>query len=599
MAFMAAFELAAPEMFTEFTTAPIVEGAFESLATPAMLGAGEAFMGATNSGILGALTGSNAPLAQALASDAITGGAAAGAEGINAAQIAQQQANAVQAANSGINAVNTTGGPSTWEQVFNQGQNIADSARNLGQVADAGNSSNTFELVKNLHDPTFIPPQPAASPDAFYEDLIQQLANEPLPAEPTPAAPQDIDRFPPNQTVPNVNPNVNPGGLSEMMAKGAQNLPEEIPTGGLPAAAPKTGLDLGIQKAMKYIKENPWSSASMAHTAYSLLKKPEQSETKSSEYNGPLKNYKMSPNFQGRFARPEDYQYTPRVYAEGGITQVGGNVMTPNLNYADAGMQVGDTTMSPDNFNYAQAGVPAGQMQQPMPQGITVGGIGTMPNTVNSSNLASGGIASYDKGGDIALDYYKMMTQQQANPPSGKSDPGSRYAGDVFYDSDLDTRYLDALTAAQIRMGKVNKRANMQLPGMKRPTPMGQLNLSPPGIKAAASTQQSLDPETYAARGGIMHPNLGGYAAGGNPRLLKGPGDGMSDDIPATIANRQPARLADGEFVVPADVVSHLGNGSTDAGAKKLHQMMTNVRKARTGNPKQGKQINPNKYVPK
>lgn len=103
------------------------------------------------------------------------------------------------------------------------------------------------------------------------------------------------------------------------------------------------------------------------------------------------------------------------------------------------------------------------------------------------------------------------------------------------------------------------------------------------------------------AHGGItsIPYNLGGYAAGGNPRLLRGPGDGMSDNIPATINNRQPARLADGEFVVPADVVSHLGNGSTEAGAKKLHEMMNNVRKARTGNQKQGKQINPNRFMPK
>ena len=72
----------------------------------------------------------------------------------------------------------------------------------------------------------------------------------------------------------------------------------------------------------------------------------------------------------------------------------------------------------------------------------------------------------------------------------------------------------------------------------------------------------------------------------------------MSDNIPATISGKQPARLADGEFVIPADVVSHLGNGSTEAGAKVLHAMMTKVRKERTGNPKQGKQINPRKFVP-
>jgi hypothetical protein len=93
-----------------------------------------------------------------------------------------------------------------------------------------------------------------------------------------------------------------------------------------------------------------------------------------------------------------------------------------------------------------------------------------------------------------------------------------------------------------------------------------------------------------------MGGSIGGYSDGG--RMLKGPGDGMSDDIPATIGKRQPARLADGEFVVPADVVSHLGNGSTDAGAKKLYAMMDKVRKARTGKKSQGKQINPNKYLP-
>ena len=88
------------------------------------------------------------------------------------------------------------------------------------------------------------------------------------------------------------------------------------------------------------------------------------------------------------------------------------------------------------------------------------------------------------------------------------------------------------------------------------------------------------------------------YAAGG--KLLRGPGDGMSDDIPAVIrgAKTQRAALADGEFVIPADVVSHLGNGSTEAGAKQLYKMMDKIRYARTGNPKQGKQINPKKFMP-
>jgi hypothetical protein len=82
--------------------------------------------------------------------------------------------------------------------------------------------------------------------------------------------------------------------------------------------------------------------------------------------------------------------------------------------------------------------------------------------------------------------------------------------------------------------------------------------------------------QMYAA-GGISH--LGDYSDGG--RLLKGPGDGVSDSIPATIANKRPARLADGEFVVPARIVSELGNGSTEAGARKLYAMMDRVQKAR------------------
>jgi hypothetical protein len=86
-----------------------------------------------------------------------------------------------------------------------------------------------------------------------------------------------------------------------------------------------------------------------------------------------------------------------------------------------------------------------------------------------------------------------------------------------------------------------------------------------------------------------------GYAKGG---YLDGQGDGMSDSIPATIEGKQPARLADGEFVIPADVVSHLGNGSSKAGSKRLYKMLDKVRHARTGNKKQGKQIKADKYLP-
>lgn len=93
--------------------------------------------------------------------------------------------------------------------------------------------------------------------------------------------------------------------------------------------------------------------------------------------------------------------------------------------------------------------------------------------------------------------------------------------------------------------------------------------------------------------------NVFGLAAGGMPpRYVDGPGDGMSDSVKARIGGLQEARLADGEFVIPADVVSHLGNGSSKAGAKQLYAMMDRIRKARTGTTKQGKEIKPSKMMP-
>jgi hypothetical protein len=103
------------------------------------------------------------------------------------------------------------------------------------------------------------------------------------------------------------------------------------------------------------------------------------------------------------------------------------------------------------------------------------------------------------------------------------------------------------------------------------------------------------------AQGGMSVGHLGGYSDGG--RLLRGPGDGVSDSIPATIGtnNPEPARLADGEFVVPARIVSELGNGSTEAGARELYKMMARIQKARsktTGKDAVATNTNAHKYLP-
>jgi len=129
----------------------------------------------------------------------------------------------------------------------------------------------------------------------------------------------------------------------------------------------------------------------------------------------------------------------------------------------------------------------------------------------------------------------------------------------------------------------------MQAGGMTAPP----MPMPPPNNPYGAAVGEDYN---FGFSGGGAMPTE--YLAGG--KLLEGEGDGMSDDIPAVIRGKgvQRAALADGEFVVPADVVSHLGNGSTKAGAKKLYAMMDRIREARTGRTRQSPAVNANKYLP-
>jgi hypothetical protein len=196
----------------------------------------------------------------------------------------------------------------------------------------------------------------------------------------------------------------------------------------------------------------------------------------------------------------------------------------------------------------------------------------------SETTLATGGSAE-DKDSALQAKYAKLQgvkTEEQTQADVDDLVAYQRRMNEmgINTDDDVDTRLLDPYSAAQVRLAKVGKKYKVPVTEM----PNSSTNLA------------------NMAMGGITQ-NLGGYSDGGH--LLKGPGDGMSDHIPATIGKNQPARLADGEFVIPADVVSHLGNGSTEAGAKQLYAMMSRIRKARTGNPKQGKQVNPRKLMPK
>ena len=123
-------------------------------------------------------------------------------------------------------------------------------------------------------------------------------------------------------------------------------------------------------------------------------------------------------------------------------------------------------------------------------------------------------------------------------------------------------------------------------------------------LRDAASKYISVSDNYITPYSNNVEMGRGSYAAGGIAKLregryLAGATDGMADKVPASIEQVQPAALSDGEYVIPADVVSHLGNGNSDAGAKVLDTFLTKVRKSRTGNGKQGKEIDPNKLLPK
>jgi hypothetical protein len=212
----------------------------------------------------------------------------------------------------------------------------------------------------------------------------------------------------------------------------------------------------------------------------------------------------------------------------------------------------------PDDLSYANGG-----MIDPM-QRMPNGGLAAlqgMRDGYGAPQTTDGNMPQFSGGG-------RTLSPKEVEIKSG-----------IFKDTNPNTANLGAAEAAEYYVKNAAKKNKVPYTKMPKTSveSLGEIEVGP--VKRAA-----------------MGGSIGGYSDGG--RMLKGPGDGMSDSIPGVIGNKQPARLADGEFVVPADVVSHLGNGSTDAGAKRLYAMMDKVRKARTGTKKQGKQIKPEKYMP-
>jgi hypothetical protein len=306
--------------------------------------------------------------------------------------------------------------------------------------------------------------------------------------------------------------------------------------------------------------------------------------------------------------------------------------------YQQYGVSGGSSSGSDDMENSIYSGVSSTSDPNYDPNWSPVAGVddlsnllstgGTSPASSNFlSRLFGGNMTSGDKAGTLLGLGALAIAQSLANKPPTIKQPVYKQA--PVYNRALTAPmyglgYLDQRTGKQVGMGMplffnpnpfqfdpteaakrygpspeeiaagqqvyMQKMSDLYTP---RPVPDVQMTGSPLTSTTQSATQQTTtQPATQQAA--ITVPTETGMAGGG---FLKGRGDGMSDEIKATINEKQPARLSDGEFVIPADVVAHLGNGSSKAGAQKLYDMMARVRKARTGKTEQAPEINPNKFV--
>jgi hypothetical protein len=224
---------------------------------------------------------------------------------------------------------------------------------------------------------------------------------------------------------------------------------------------------------------------------------------------------------------------------------------------------------------------------------------------VNLGGLGAAGMALYsmakskDVGGyNKPVPKMDMVREQiQYNDPNRRpGEAGRQYFTDPRYAAQGNAEDLAAAKTASAQQVSGIQAAYQPRPA-EAPNPYaGKMNLAYSRPTQAPVQVGGLPeiPTQLNAQGGIGMAQ-GGIADAG--RYLQGKTDGMADEIPSSIDGEQPAALSHGEFVIPADVVSHLGNGNSDAGAQKLYEMMDRIREARTGTTEQGKEINPDEFT--
>lgn len=245
-------------------------------------------------------------------------------------------------------------------------------------------------------------------------------------------------------------------------------------------------------------------------------------------------------------------------------------------------------------------------------------------NPYNPSNFtvaANGGLMAVDhmkSGGMSGSDIYDAFNAQNVkNAQQGKAMydaivENAKESNTQPFDPGYEKAYEGMNPYQRAHAMVANMHKNAFMPGKPQTQEMNGLGsiATDPSMVAQAQIAQQVQHPTDAKEGGLMAYSHGGgvnYSMGGigslgsfsdGGQLLRGPGDGVSDSIPASIGNKQPARLAEGEFVVPARIVSELGNGSTDAGAKRLYAMMDRIKAKRAKTKNIAADTKAYKYLP-
>lgn len=317
-----------------------------------------------------------------------------------------------------------------------------------------------------------------------------------------------------------------------------------------------------------------------------------------------------------------------RAAQQAAIEAAGQQAMTPQAIEAVAGQQAQLNALSPEAWAQSakeaavDAYTPTTAQQTALSNPFKTGLSSLMedPTAEKAKKVGGGSWTGLAKTGAMAMaPELGAMMEQKPIPVAPSSGPNpyryrfERGEANPFPQADrggVEMSYFPNARYVQYAGGgPVEAMSNANAVGANTGFPMADISRGayatpyqqPISQNVVTGTQDTqVDPYTgqeRLARGGLS--NLGDYSDGG--RLLRGPGDGVSDSIPATIGNRRPARLADGEFVVPARIVSELGNGSTEAGARKLYAMMDRVQKARSktvGKGKVAKRTNANNLMP-